>query len=94
MGTWYAGDLLDVSDWPTNRTATLAGMAMFDVFARIEDSGVTNKLSLDRRIWRATGSVDFAANGGYVVSIRCRQILVQKIVLQVIVDLLLIMEYE
>jgi hypothetical protein len=21
MGTWYAGDLLDVSDWPVSRTA-------------------------------------------------------------------------
>ncbi|GIS22479.1 MAG: hypothetical protein CM15mP123_03810 [Gammaproteobacteria bacterium] len=30
MGTWYAGDLLDASDWPVERTASLAGMAMFD----------------------------------------------------------------
>ena len=32
MGTWYAGDLLDVSDWPVNRTASLAGMAVFNMF--------------------------------------------------------------
>jgi len=69
MGTWYAGDLLDASDWPVARTATLAGMAMFDVFARIEEGGVTNSYHWTEGAG-ATGSVQFNNSGGYVVSIR------------------------
>jgi hypothetical protein len=70
MGTWYAGDLLDVSDWPTEAyTATLAGMAMFDVFARLND-GLGNQINYH---WTegtgVTGTVDFAANGRYDVTI-------------------------
>ena len=68
MGTWFAGDLLDASDWPVARTATLAGMAMFDVFARIQDGGVTNSYHWTEGA-AATGSVDFNANGSYDVSI-------------------------
>ena len=69
MGTWYAGDLLDVSDWPTNRTATLAGMAMFDVFARFRDSGGTEINYHWTEGTGVTGTVDFAADGRYDVSI-------------------------
>jgi hypothetical protein len=70
MGTWFAGDLLDASDWPTEpRIATLAGMAMFDVFARIEESGVTNSYHWTEG-GEATGSVQFNNTGGYIVSIR------------------------
>ena len=36
LGTWFAGDLLDASDWPVSRTATLAGMAMFDVLQELK----------------------------------------------------------
>ena len=68
MGTWFAGDLLDASDWPVARTASLAGMAMFDVFARIQDGGVTNSYHWTEGA-AATGSVDFNANGSYDVSI-------------------------
>ena len=68
MGTWFAGDLLDASDWPVARTATLAGMAMFDVFARIQDGGGTNSYHWTEGA-AATGSVDFNANGSYDVSI-------------------------
>ena len=68
MGTWYAGDLLDASDWPVARTATLAGMAMFDVFARIEESGVTNSYHWTEGA-AATGSVQFHSNGSYDVAI-------------------------
>ena len=68
MGTWYAGDLLDASDWPVARTATLAGMAMFDVFARIEEGGVTNSYHWTEGAG-ATGTVDFNANGSYAVNI-------------------------
>ena len=68
MGTWYAGDLLDASDWPVARTASLAGMAMFDVFARIEESGVTNSYHWTEGA-AATGSVQFHSNGSYDVAI-------------------------
>ncbi len=68
MGTWFAGDLLDVSDWPVSRTATLAGMAMFDVFARIEDSGVTNSYQWTEGAG-ATGSVVFDGTGDYDIDI-------------------------
>ena len=38
LGTWFAGDLLDVSDMPTNYSATFDGAAIFNVFARLNDS--------------------------------------------------------
>ena len=68
MGTWFAGDLLDVSDWPVSRTATLAGMAMFDVFARVEESGVTNSYHWTEGAG-ANGSVIFDGTGDYQVNI-------------------------
>ena len=68
MGTWFAGDLLDVSDWPISRTATLAGMAMFDVFARIEESGITNSFHWTEGAG-ATGSVVFDGTGNYDIDI-------------------------
>ena len=68
MGTWYAGDLLDVGDWPVSRTATLAGIAMFDVFARIEESGVTNSYHWTEGAG-ANGSVIFDGTGDYKVNI-------------------------
>ena len=69
MGTWYAGDLLDPSDWPTEAyTATLAGMAMFDVFARLTD-GSTQKNYHWTEGTGVTGEVNFAANGSYQVNI-------------------------
>ena len=69
MGTWYAGDLLDPSDWPTEAyTATLAGMAMFDVFARLTD-GSTQKNYHWTEGTGVTGDVSFAANGSYQVNI-------------------------
>ena len=71
MGTWYAGDLLDPSDWPVNRTATLAGMAMFDVFARLTNSATyrTQKNYHWTEGTGVTGTVNFAADGKYTVSI-------------------------
>ena len=68
MGTWFAGDLLDVSDWPNSRTASLAGMAMFDVFARIEESGITNSYHWTEGAG-ATGSVVFDGTGNYDIDI-------------------------
>ena len=68
MGTWFAGDLLDVTDWPISRTATLAGMAMFDVFARIEESGVTNSYHWTEGAG-ASGSVVFDGSGDYQIDI-------------------------
>ncbi|MDC2965379.1 cadherin repeat domain-containing protein, partial [Gammaproteobacteria bacterium] len=68
MGTWFAGDLLDVSDWPVSRTATLAGIAMFDVFARIEDSGVTNSYQWTEGAG-ASGSIIFDGTGNYDIDI-------------------------
>ena len=68
MGTWFAGDLLDVSDWPVSRTATLAGMAMFDVFARIEESGITNSYHWTEGAG-ASGSVVFDGSGNYDIDI-------------------------
>ena len=72
MGTWYAGDLLDPSDWPVNRTATLAGMAMFDVFARLTTNSAIGQIHKNYH-WTegtgVTGTVNFAADGKYTVSI-------------------------
>ena len=68
MGTWFAGDLLDVSDWPVSRTATLAGIAMFDVFARIEESGITNSYHWTEGAG-ASGSVVFDGSGDYQIDI-------------------------
>ena len=68
LGTWFAGDLLDVTDWPTSTTATLAGMAMFDVFARIEESGVTNSYHWTEGAG-ASGSVVFDGSGDYQIDI-------------------------
>ena len=68
LGTWFAGDLLDVTDWPISRTATLAGMAMFDVFARIEESGVTNSYHWTEGAG-ASGSVVFDGSGDYQIDI-------------------------
>ena len=69
MGTWYAGDLLDPSDWPVNRTATLAGMAMFDVFARLTNGTTTQKNYHWTEGTGVTGSVVFDGYGKYTVSI-------------------------
>ena len=69
MGTWYAGDLLDPFDWPVNRTATLAGMAMFDVFARLTNGTTTQKNYHWTEGTGITGTVNFAADGKYTVSI-------------------------
>ena len=68
MGTWYAGDLLDVNDWPVDRTATLAGMAMFDIFARIEESGQTNSYHWTEGA-DARGILNFSTDGTYGISI-------------------------
>ncbi len=68
IGSWYAGDLLDVSDWPVDRTATLAGLAMFDIFARVEDEGIISSYQWTEGS-SASGIVDFAANGTYDISI-------------------------
>ena len=69
MGTWYAGDLLDPSDWPVNRTATLAGIALFDVFARLTNGSTTQKNYHWTEGTGVTGTVNFAADGKYTVSI-------------------------
>ena len=68
MGSWYAGDLLDVSDWPISRTASLAGIAMMDVFARIENNGSINSYAWTEGS-RASGNVVFDGSGDYSVSI-------------------------
>jgi hypothetical protein len=71
MGTWYAGDLLDASDWPTEYTATLAGMAMFDVFGRFQTtigSGVYENYHWTEGAG-VTGQVVFNTTGDYTVSI-------------------------
>jgi hypothetical protein len=71
MGTWYAGDLLDASDWPVSRTANLAGMAMFSMWKSETVGGViTNTTNYN---WtegsRADGSVVFDGSGNYGVTI-------------------------
>ena len=68
MGTWYAGDLLDASDWPVSRTATLAGMAMFSMWKSQTVSGVTTNYAWTEGS-RADGSVVFASSGAYNVTI-------------------------
>ena len=68
MGTWYAGDLLDASDWPVSRTATLAGMAMFNMWKSQTVSGVTTNYAWTEGS-RADGSVVFASSGAYNVTI-------------------------
>ena len=68
MGTWYAGDLLDASDWPVSRTASLAGMAMFNMWKSETVSGVTTNYA-----WTegsvAAGTVIFDSSGNYSISI-------------------------
>ncbi len=68
MGTWYAGDLLDVSDWPVSRTASLAGMAMFNMWKSETLSGTTTNYAWTESS-RADGSVVFDGTGNYNVSI-------------------------
>ena len=68
MGTWYAGDLLDASDWPVSRTATLAGMAMFNMWKSQTVSGVTTNYAWTEGS-RADGSVVFDGSGNYGVTI-------------------------
>ena len=69
MGGWYAGDLLDPSDWPVSRTATLAGMAMFDVFARFYEGGSDYRNYHWTEGTGVTGQVVFDGVGRYTVSI-------------------------
>ena len=38
LGTWFAGDLLDPSDMPTNYAASFDGAAIFNVFSRLNNS--------------------------------------------------------
>ena len=68
MGTWYAGDLLDASDWPVSRTATLAGMAMFSMWKSQTVGGVTTNYNWTEGS-RAQGSVVFDGSGNYGVTI-------------------------
>ena len=68
MGTWYAGDLLDVSDWPVSRTASLAGMAMFNMWKSETLSGTTTNYAWTESS-RADGSVVFDGTGNYNVNI-------------------------
>ncbi len=68
LGTWYAGDLLDVSDWPVNRTASLAGMAMFSMWKSETIGSVTKNYSWTESS-RADGSVAFDGLGNYDVNI-------------------------
>ena len=68
MGTWYAGDLLDASDWPVSRTANLAGMAMFSMWKSQTVGGVTTNYNWTEGS-RALGSVVFDGSGNYGVTI-------------------------
>lgn len=68
MGTWYAGDLLDASDWPVDRTATLAGMAMFSMWKSETVGGVTTNYNWTEGS-RADGSVVFDGSGNYGITI-------------------------
>ena len=68
MGTWYAGDLLDASDWPVSRTASLAGMAMFNMWKSETLSGTTTNYAWTESS-RADGSVVFDGTGNYNVNI-------------------------
>jgi hypothetical protein len=68
MGTWYAGDLLDASDWPVSRTANLAGMAMFSMWKSETVGGVTTNYNWTEGS-RADGSVVFDGSGNYGVTI-------------------------
>jgi len=68
MGTWYAGDLLDVSDWPVSRTANLAGMAMFNMWKSETLSGTTTNYAWTESS-RADGNVVFDGTGNYNVNI-------------------------
>ena len=68
MGTWYAGDLLDASDWPVSRTANLAGMAMFSMWKSQTVGGVTTNYNWTEGS-RADGSVVFDGSGNYGVTI-------------------------
>ena len=68
MGTWYAGDLLDASDWPVSRTANLAGMAMFSMWKSQTVGGVTTNYNWTEGS-SANGSVVFDGSGNYDVMI-------------------------
>lgn len=68
MGTWYAGDLLDASDWPVSRTASLAGMAMFSMWKSQTVSGVTTNYAWTEGS-RAVGSLVFDGSGDYGITI-------------------------
>ena len=68
MGTWYAGDLLDASDWPVSRTATLAGMAMFEHVEKSNRGWVTTNSYHWTEGSRADGSVVFDGSGNYGVN--------------------------
>ena len=69
MGTWYAGDLLDASDWPVSRTARLAGMAMFSMWKSKTVSGVTTNYAWTEGS-RAVGTVVFDGSGDYGITIQ------------------------
>ena len=68
MGTWYAGDLLDASDWPVSRTANLAGMAMFSMWKSQTVGGITTNYNWTEGS-RADGSVVFDGSGNYGITI-------------------------
>ena len=68
MGTWYAGDLLDASDWPVSRTANLAGMAMFSMWKSQTVGGTTTNYNWTEGS-RADGSVVFDGSGNYGITI-------------------------
>jgi len=60
MGTWFAGDLIDETDLPTDYQATLSGAAIFNVFTRLNDTSHRYIAS-----GQASGELTFSSTGSW-----------------------------
>ena len=60
MGTWFAGDLIDETDLPTDYQATLSGAAIFNVFTRLNDTSHRYIAS-----GQASGDLTFSSTGSW-----------------------------
>ena len=60
METWFAGDLIDETDLPTDYQATLSGAAIFNVFTRLNDTSHRYIAS-----GQASGELTFSSTGSW-----------------------------
>ena len=60
LGTWFAGDLLDSSDMPTNYSATFDGAAIFNVFSRLNNNSYSYVAS-----GKANANLEFNNTGNW-----------------------------